>query len=96
MVLIHNGTVRNTSRNGSAVGTLTVKPDRSKLAEIVETMKRKPGIIEIVAEVNEGRLEPGEDIMIIAVAGDYRENVFPVLREMIELVKSNVTEKKEL
>lgn len=96
MVLIHNGTVRATSRKGMPVSTLVLKPDRAKLNEIVTIMKKRTGIIEIIAEVNEGTLVPGDDIMIIAVAGDYRENVFPVLRETIELVKSNVTEKLEM
>ena len=95
MVLIHNGTVRATSRKGSPVSSLVLTPDRTRLDAIVDEMKKKQGIIEIVAEVNEGILAPGDDIMIIAVAGDYRENVFPVLREMIDKVKTSVTEKIE-
>ncbi|MEA3470317.1 MAG: molybdenum cofactor biosynthesis protein MoaE [Thermodesulfobacteriota bacterium] len=96
MVLVHNGVARNTSRDGRPVNELTVKADREMLKEIVSSAKKRPGIVEVLADVKEGTLRPGDDIMLVAVAGDYRENVFPVLMETVEKIKRSVTKKTEL
>ncbi|MBN1380092.1 MAG: molybdenum cofactor biosynthesis protein MoaE [Deltaproteobacteria bacterium] len=95
MILCHNGIARGTSRDGRPVSELFVKVNRQRLAEILDEMKKRPGIIEILADVKEGPHKVGDDVMLIAVAGDFRENVFPVLRETIELIKRDVTEKTE-
>ena len=95
MILCHNGVVRATSRDGAPVHELTVKADKARLDDIVAAMKKRPGILDIIAEVREGTLYPGDDIMLIAVAGDIREHVFPVLRDMIDMIKSGVTHKTE-
>jgi molybdopterin synthase catalytic subunit len=95
MILCHNGVVRGSSRDGKPVQDLFVSVDRKRLAEILEEMRRRPGIIEILADVREGHLKVGDDVMLIAVAGDFRENVFPVLRETVELIKNGVTRKTE-
>jgi molybdopterin synthase catalytic subunit len=95
MVLVHNGVARNTSRDGKPVKELTVKPDREILKEIVSLAKKRPGIIEVLAEVNEGTLKPGDDVMLVAVAGDFRENVFPALMDTVDEIKRKVTKKEE-
>jgi molybdopterin synthase catalytic subunit len=96
MILCHNGVVRATSRDGSPVKELIVKADRSRLAEIVADMKKRPGIIEVLAEVREGKLNVGDDVMYIVVAGDFRENVFPALMDAVNMIKEQVTKKTEL
>lgn len=96
MILFHNGVVRATSRNGKPITELTVKVDRERLKEIIEEMKRSPGIVEILAEIREGKLNVGDDVMIVAVAGDIRENVFPVLINTVNLIKKDVTHKTEM
>lgn len=95
MILCHNGVVRGTSRDGKPVVELTVKADRSRLDEILAEMKSRPGIIEVLAEVREGTLLVGDDVMYIAVAGDLRENVFPVLEDTVNTIKRDVTKKTE-
>ena len=95
MILCHNGVVRATSRDGAPVHELTVKADRERLDEIIAAMKQRPGIIDILAEVREGTMYPGDDVMLIAVAGDIREHVFPVLQDMVNMIKSGVTHKTE-
>ena len=95
MILCHNGVVRAHSRDGKPVTELTVKADRKRLAEIIAEIKKRPGIVEVLAEVREGRLKPGDDVMLIVVAGDFRENVFAALRDAIEMVKAGVTQKTE-
>ncbi|MBN2437479.1 MAG: molybdenum cofactor biosynthesis protein MoaE [Deltaproteobacteria bacterium] len=96
MILCHNGVVRGTARNGRPVTELTVKADRARLTEIIAEMKKRPGITEVLAEVREGRLRVGEDIMYVVVAGDLRENCFPVLADAVNAIKREVTAKTEV
>ena len=96
MILCHNGVVRETSRDGKQVSHLVVKADKTRLTEIIAEMKKRPGIIEVLAEVSEGKLTPGSDIMLVVVAGDFRENVFPVLMDAVDIIKKDVTQKREI
>ena len=96
MILCHNGIVRGTSRSGKAVSAINVKAHHEALNSIVSEIKARPGIIEVLAELNEGILSVGDDIMIVAIAGDIRENVFPALQDLISHIKQQITEKEEL
>ncbi|AOY59678.1 MULTISPECIES: NTP transferase domain-containing protein [Desulfococcus] len=96
MVLYHNGVVRATSRDGRKVSGLRVAVDHDRLAEILREGKQRPGIVEILVEINEGKdLAVGDDVMLLAVAGDVRENVIETLTETLNAVKSTVTRKTE-
>ncbi len=95
MILCHNGVVRSTSRDGRAVTELTVRADRDRLREIVADLKGRPGIVEVLVEIREGRLRMGDDVMYVVVAGDFRENVFSALMDAVNRIKSDVTRKVE-
>jgi molybdopterin synthase catalytic subunit len=96
MILCHNGVVRATSRDGRRVSGLKVAVDHPKLDQVLAAQKQKPGIIEIKVEIAENRdLVVGDDVMLLMVAGDIRENVIAVLSETLNLIKSTVTEKTE-
>ncbi len=96
MILVHNGVVRGTSRDGRRVRSLRVAVDRERLAEILERQRRRPGILDVRVEIAEGRdLAVGEDVMLLAVAGDVREHVIAALAETLELIKTTVTHKIE-
>lgn len=95
MILCHNGVVRATSRDGRPVTELNVEVDRNRLAEMIADMKKRQGIVEILAEVREGKLMVGEDVMMVVVAGDFRENVFSVLMDTVNAIKRDVTRKTE-
>ncbi len=95
MILCHNGVVRSTSRDGKTVKEIDVKVNRDRLAEIIAEMKNRPGIVEIIAEVREGKLMVGEDVMMVVVAGDFRENVFSTLMDTVNAIKKDVTNKTE-
>lgn len=95
MILCHNGVVRGTSRNGAPVSTVTVRADRAAIEKIVKEQKKRPGIIEILYEINEGELKVGDDLLAIVVAGDIREHVIPVLTDTLNLVKALGTKKTE-
>ena len=96
MILCHNGVVRGTSRDGRKVSGLRVSLNHDRLAQILSVQKSKPGIVDIQAQIAEGRNLPvGEDVMLLVVAGDIRENVIAVLRETLDAIKTTVTEKTE-
>ncbi len=95
MILCHNGVVRATSRDGRPVSQVTVRADRERLATIVAGIKARPGIVEVLAEIREGTLRVGEDVMYVVVAGDFRENVFAALMDAVNAIKADVTRKTE-
>jgi len=96
MILCHNGVVRATSRDGRKVSGLRVSVDHEKLDRIISEQKQSSGIIDIQVEIEENRdLEVGDDVMLLVVAGDIRENVIAVLTDTLNLIKSTVTDKTE-
>jgi molybdopterin synthase catalytic subunit len=95
MILCHNGVVRGTSRDGSPVSKVDVKADYEAIEAVVAEQKKRPGIIEILYEVNEGELSVGDDLLSIVVAGDIRDNVIPVLTDTLNEIKARGTKKKE-
>jgi len=96
MILCHNGVVRDTSRDGRKVSGLTISVDHKKLRQVVETYKKKPGIVEILVEIAENKkLVVGDDVMFLVVAGDIRETVIRVLTDTLNAIKSTVTHKTE-
>ena len=96
MVLCHNGVVRATSRDGRKVSGLRVSVDHQKLDRILSEQKQKPGILDIRVEIAENKeLAVGDDVMLLLVAGDIRENVIAVLTDTLNLIKTTVTNKTE-
>lgn len=95
MIVCHNGVVRSTSRDGKLVSGMRVTFDRSRLKSLLNQYKKSPGIVEILVEIKEGTLQVGDDIMYVVVAGDKRENVFPVLEDVVHSIKEQVVKKIE-
>jgi molybdopterin synthase catalytic subunit len=96
MILFHNGVVRGTSRDGGNVSKVKVKKDEAAIKKILEEFSFKKGISKIDAVVFEGEISVGEDLMFAAVAGDIRENVFPVLRDFVNKIKKYGVKKEEI
>ncbi len=97
MILIHNGVVRAWSRKDkSQVQTIEVMADFKKIEQIRKEYEQKPGIYKIIIEAREGTFKPGDDLLFIIVAGDIRENVKPVLAEVLDKVKKEAISKKEI
>lgn len=96
MVLVHNGVVRGSSRDGRRVKGLRVAVDHERLERILAEQKKRPGIIDIRVEIDADRdLAVGDDVMLLAVAGDIRETVIAVLADTLNLIKKTVTSKTE-
>lgn len=96
MLLVHNGVVRGWSRAGRrAVSAVTITLDRERLEAVRREVEGRPGIFAAAAEGREGRFQPGEDVLLLVVAGDVRENVFAAMAELLERAKGEAIRKEE-
>jgi len=96
MMLVHNGVVRGWSRKDHApVSSITVSHDQAKMDAICHEMEQRPGIFAIVAQANGGELQPGDDLLLLVVAGDIRENVKATFAELLDRIKSEAVIKQE-
>ena len=67
------------------------------IRRICTELKQKEGILDVLIHHKTGRIDPGGDILYIVVASSHRTQLFPVLSDAIERVKSEVPIwKKEL
>jgi molybdopterin synthase catalytic subunit len=97
MILIHNGTVRNWSRRDRRhVTALETTVDQEKILRLRQEYLEWPGIYDIIIEARSGCFVPGDDLLFILVAGDIRENIKPVLAELLDRIKSEAISKKEI
>ncbi len=68
-----------------------------RMQEIRETIRKRPGIIDVVIHHIIDVLNVGEPSLFVAVLGKHRQDVFPALSETVERVKADVPIwKKEL
>lgn len=96
MVLVHNGVVRGRPRHGQATVTgLEVTPDEETIENLRRRYEKRPGIFRIVIKAEQGSFQPGDDLLFIVVAGDIRENVHPVLADLLNDIKSQAMHKTE-
>ncbi len=97
MILAHNGVVRGWSRkDGAKVRTVEVSPDQERIEALRKEFEQKPGIFRIRVWAAQGTLQLGDDLLLIVVAGDLRENVKPVLAELLDRIKAEAVSKKEI
>lgn len=97
MILIHNGVVRNWSRKDhSGVSRLDITVDHEHTERLRQEYLKKPGIYEILIETQSGSYQPGDDLLFIIVAGDLRENIKPVLSELLDRIKAEAVSKQEI
>lgn len=97
MVLVHRGTVRGVSRQaGKLVQRLEVRADQERIAQLCMEYASSPGIYEVLAEARSGSFVPGEDLLWLLVAGDIRENVLATLSALLNRIKTEAIEKKEI
>ena len=96
MILCHNGVVRASSRDGRKVTGLRVAVDRDRLAKVLAEHRSRPGIVDIQVEIDaDTDLSIGDDVMMLVVAGDIRENVIDALSDTLNAIKTTVTAKTE-
>ena len=95
MIVCHNGVVRATSRAGDPAEYLEIDVKQEIWDRVLDEMRSRPGIAAVEAHLFTGRREVGQDVMLVAVAGDIRENVFPVLEETVNRLKREAVLKRE-
>ncbi|MFP4314861.1 MAG: molybdenum cofactor biosynthesis protein MoaE [Desulfovibrionales bacterium] len=97
MILIHNGVVRSWSRQDrSPVDRIMVTPDFDRIEALRREYEQKPGIFKILVQAFSGELKLGDDLLYIVVAGDIRENVKPVLSDLLDRIKAEAVTKEEI
>ena len=96
MIASHRGVVRAFTRDGKPVRTFQAVFDRGAVSRILEEIRKRPGIVEVLVEYTEEVLHPGEDIMLVVVAGDIREHVFSALMDAVEQIKVLGSKKTEV
>lgn len=97
MILVHNGVVRGWSRDdGKNVSAVEVAVNEEKVESLRREYEGRPGIYKILIDFRSGTLRPGDDLLFILVAGDIRENVKPILSELLDRVKAEAVRKTEI
>ncbi len=95
MIVCHNGVVRGTTREGLPAEFLEIEADGVAWDRVLDEMRQQPGIAAIEAHLFTGRRAVGDDVMFVVVAGDIRENVFPVLEKTVNRLKAEAVRKME-
>ena len=96
MILVHNGMVRATSKDGKPVKGMRLSYDRETLAGLLDELGKRDGIVAIKVWINEGLLKVGDDIMYALVAGRFRTIVIPVLEELVSRIKKEIVSEEEI
>jgi molybdopterin synthase catalytic subunit len=96
MILVHNGIVRASSKDGKPVKGMKLSFDRNDLLVCVDEMKKRDGIAGVKAWINEGTLGIGDDIMYVLVEGRFRTDVLPVFQELISKIKKEIVREEEI
>ncbi len=103
MYLFHNGVVRQTARARVRLGEesepvvgMQFSYDEKKVAEAIENAYGMPGIHYVRVWLNDGSLEVGDDIMLVLIGGDIRQNVVNGLQALVEEIKTNCVKETEI
>jgi molybdopterin synthase catalytic subunit len=96
MILVHNGIVRATSKDGKPVKGMHLNYDKKKLSYLLDELRKRDGIVEIKVWINEGLLKIGDDIMYALVAGKFRISVIPVFEELVSRIKKEIVSESEI
>jgi len=95
MILVHNGIVRATSKEGKPVCRMKTTYNAAKLDAAIALCKQKDGIADVKVWINEGMLQIGDDIMKVCVAGRFRTDILPVFQELLTAIKSEIIKEEE-
>lgn len=104
MYLTHNGVVRQSSRALVRMGDESAKPvtgmvfsyDREKVDAAIAAAYEMEGIYYIRVWLNEGRLELGDDIMLVLIGGDIRPHVVDALQYLVGRIKNECVSETEI
>ncbi|HEX2965376.1 MAG TPA: molybdenum cofactor biosynthesis protein MoaE [Syntrophorhabdaceae bacterium] len=95
MILLHDGIVRATTKDGRQVRGMNLSYNKPLLASTIEKFRRREGIADVRVWINEGRLNIGDDIMKVCIAGRFRTDVLPALQELLTIIKKEIVHEEE-
>ena len=102
MYLVHNGTVRQTSRAKARQGVedddvkgMEFDYDRAMVDQAVAETKKMDGVFHVRVWLNQGQLEVGEDIMYVLIGGDIRPHVIEALQFLVGKIKNECVKEIE-
>lgn len=95
MILVHNGLVRATSKDGREVRGINLSMDHNRLEELIKHYRKLEGIETVRVWINEGHLAIGDSIMHVLVAGRFRTDVLPAFEGLIAAIKTEVVTEQE-
>lgn len=104
MYLFHNGVVRKSAKakvrqgdeTASDVAGMEFDYDAGKVEAAVSKARRMPGIGYVRVWLNKGRLEVGDDIMLVLIGGDIRPHVIDALQALVGELKNHCVAEKEI
>jgi len=104
MYLTHNGVVRATAKakvrnndeTAQDVSGLELSYDQLKVDEAIKEAYQMEGIYFIKVWINSGKLNIGDDMMYVLVAGDIRPHVIDALQTLVGKIKTECVVEKEL
>ncbi|OPX93317.1 MAG: MoaE protein [Syntrophorhabdus sp. PtaB.Bin006] len=95
MILVHNGIVRGTAKDGKSVQGMVLSYDEGLLEQTLDKFRNMDGIVAVKAWINKGELQIGDDIMYVLVAGRFRTDVLPVFQDLIRTIKNEIVKEEE-
>ncbi len=95
MILLHNGIVRATSKDGRKISFMELNYDEKKLKELIEYANKQSFVEKCVIWINKGTLKIGDDIMFVILAGTDRKRLLPLFEEIIEKIKKEIVKEIE-
>ena len=95
MIVTHEGIVRGSSREGFPVEYLDIDVDFQVWKTILQEMRAQKGIAAVEADIITGRRYVGDELLLVVIAGDIREHVFPILEKTVNRLKKEAILKKE-
>jgi len=95
MILVHNGIVRGTAKDGKSVQGMILSYDEGLLEQTLAKFRNMDGIVAVKAWINKGELQIGDDIMYVLVAGRFRTDVLPVFQDLIRTIKNEIVKEEE-
>ncbi len=104
MYLFHNGVVRASAKakvrlgdeNAGPVAGMEFSYDDGKIEAAKARARSMPGIYYVRVWLNEGRLNVGDDIMLVLIGGDIRPHVVDALQALVGEIKNCCVQEKEI
>jgi len=103
MYLTHNGIVRATAKaqvregkEAAPVSAMLFDYDEARLSAALEETRRMEGIYHVRAWLNRGRLQVGDDLMVVLIGGDIRPHVIDAMQFLVGTLKESCVSEQEL